>query len=67
MSWKRLATFVSGGALVAAGLLIPGAQALVPAGAGLLGLATSWPGDKKRIRELERSEAPTRVSPPPSH
>jgi uncharacterized membrane protein len=47
MSWKRLATFVAGGAAVAAGLLIPGAQAvLVPAGAGLIGLATRWPGDK---------------------
>lgn len=46
MTKMRLFTYLAGGALAAAGLLIPGAQAvLLPAGVGLLGLATRWPQD----------------------
>jgi len=40
MSWKRLATFVAGGAAVVVGILVPAAGAvLIPAGTGLVGLA----------------------------
>lgn len=47
MTWMKLATYALGGALVAAGILIPGAQVyLVGAGIGLLGLATQHPFDK---------------------
>lgn len=61
MSWKRLATFVAGGAMVAAGVLIPGAGAvLVPAGTGLLGWATRWPGDAPKARASEEPTHPTR-------
>lgn len=46
MTKLRLFTYLAGGALAAAGFLIPGAQAvLLPAGIGLLGLATRWPQD----------------------
>ncbi len=61
MSWKRLATIVAGGAMVAVGAVIPAAAAvLVPAGVGLVGYALRWPGDAKRIRELESISPPTR-------
>ena len=47
MTKMRLFTYLAGGALAAAGFLIPGAQAvLLPAGAALLGYATRWPQDK---------------------
>ena len=47
MSWKRLATFVVGGGLVALGAFVPVAgTAAVAAGMGLIGWATKWPGDK---------------------
>ncbi len=46
MTWLRLVTYVAGGALSVAGFLVPGAQAvLLPAGVGLVGLATRWPED----------------------
>lgn len=49
MSWRRLATFIAGGASVVAGLLIPAAGVyLVPAGAGLIGWATKHPDDKAK-------------------
>lgn len=51
MSWKRIATFVAGGAAVVAGCLIPGAGAvLIAAGTGLVGVATRWPEDRQIIR-----------------
>jgi len=55
MSWKRLATFALGGLSVVGGVLIPGAGLyLLPAGAGLIGWATKWPGDRtKKQREDE--------------
>ena len=46
MTWHRIASFALGLAAIAGGMLIPGAQPfLVPAGTGLLGLATRWPED----------------------
>ena len=48
MTWHRIAAFALGAGTIAAGMLIPGAQPfLVPAGAGLLGLATRWPEDAR--------------------
>lgn len=62
MSWKRIATFVVGGALCAAGTLIPTTGAvLLPAGVGLLGWATRWPEDQKRPprpRGVQQKETP---------
>lgn len=47
MTWKRIATFVAGGAAVVVGIVIPAAgTALIPAGTALIGFATKWPGDK---------------------
>lgn len=56
MNWKRIATYAVGGALVVAGTLVPGAQPLIAAGLGVVGLATSWPGDKAKIRKLQREK-----------
>jgi hypothetical protein len=51
MSWKRIATFLGGGALVVAGTLIPAAGAvLIPAGVGLVGYGMRAPGDRKMIK-----------------
>lgn len=51
MSWKRIATFVAGGAAVVVGILVPGSGAvLIPAGGALVGLATRWPEDRKLIK-----------------
>jgi hypothetical protein len=48
VSWKRLATYALGGASIVAGALIPvAAPYLVPAGIGLLGLATPLPEKPK--------------------
>lgn len=56
MSWKRLATFVAGGACIAVGFLVPPTAAyLVPTGALLIGYAKTNGEDRKRIRELEGS------------
>ena len=69
MSWKRLATFALGGAMAAVGFVVPPAAAvLIPAGVGILGYATSWPGDKKRIKKLQediRAASPTIAPIPP--
>ena len=52
MSWKRLATFVAGGAIAVAGVLVPPAAAvLTPAGALLIGWAIRWPGDTPKPKE----------------
>lgn len=46
MTKLRLATYLAGAAVLVAGFLVPGAQAvLVPAGMALIGLATRWPED----------------------
>ena len=58
MSWKRLATYALGGAMCAVAVLVPAtAPILMPAGVGVVGLATQWPGDKKKIRRLEATVA----------
>lgn len=50
LSWKRIATFVAGGAAIVVGVLVPPAAVyLVPAGVGMLGLATRWPEDRALI------------------
>lgn len=62
MSWKRLATFATGGALAVVSFLVPpAAPALGPAGAFLIGWALRWPGDKKKAPKTEDPTAVERL------
>ncbi len=59
MSWKRLATLIGGGALVAVGTILV-QPVMVKIGIGMLGVAVPWPGDTARIKELEAIAPPAR-------
>jgi hypothetical protein len=54
MSWKRIAGFAVGGALVALGAVVPGAgAALITAGVGIVSYNVTNLSDRKEIRRLK--------------
>ena len=50
LSPLRLGTYAVGAALVALGALVPGAQAAIAVGMGVIGYAATSPADRKIIR-----------------